>query len=165
MINNADRKGGHLLPTPDGHVYGVDHGVTLHVEDKLRTCCGSGPASRCRTTRVDVPGRAARRARRRAGRAAGRTADPARGAPHPAAGRPAVLDRPASRAVRRLAGDALAADVRLRSASIGAVDAGRWRARPAARAWPVDAGPVALGEAQPARSRAGSSPAGRPTAR
>ena len=29
VINNADRKGGHLLPTPDGHVYGVDHGVTL----------------------------------------------------------------------------------------------------------------------------------------
>lgn len=37
VINNADRKGGHLLPTPDGHVYGVDHGVTFHVEDKLRT--------------------------------------------------------------------------------------------------------------------------------
>lgn len=37
LINNADRKGGHLLPTPDGHLYGVDHGVTFHVEDKLRT--------------------------------------------------------------------------------------------------------------------------------
>jgi uncharacterized repeat protein (TIGR03843 family) len=37
VINNADRKGGHLLPTPEGHVYGVDHGVTFHVEDKLRT--------------------------------------------------------------------------------------------------------------------------------
>jgi uncharacterized repeat protein (TIGR03843 family) len=37
VINNADRKGGHLLPTADGHVYGVDHGVTFHVEDKLRT--------------------------------------------------------------------------------------------------------------------------------
>jgi uncharacterized repeat protein (TIGR03843 family) len=37
VINNADRKGGHLLPTPGGHVYGVDHGVTFHVEDKLRT--------------------------------------------------------------------------------------------------------------------------------
>ncbi|MDP9116434.1 MAG: SCO1664 family protein, partial [Actinomycetota bacterium] len=37
VINNADRKGGHLLPTPAGHVYGVDHGVTFHVEDKLRT--------------------------------------------------------------------------------------------------------------------------------
>src|SRR5579875_2457014 len=37
VINNADRKGGHLLPVPDGHVWGVDHGVTFSVEDKLRT--------------------------------------------------------------------------------------------------------------------------------
>jgi len=37
VINNADRKGGHLLPTPSGHVYGVDHGVSFHAEDKLRT--------------------------------------------------------------------------------------------------------------------------------
>jgi uncharacterized repeat protein (TIGR03843 family) len=37
VINNADRKGGHLLPTVDGHVYGVDHGVSFSVEDKLRT--------------------------------------------------------------------------------------------------------------------------------
>jgi uncharacterized repeat protein (TIGR03843 family) len=37
VVNNADRKGGHLLPTPDGHVYGVDHGVCFAVEDKLRT--------------------------------------------------------------------------------------------------------------------------------
>ena len=37
LINNADRKGGHVLSGVDGHVYGVDHGVSLHVEDKLRT--------------------------------------------------------------------------------------------------------------------------------
>jgi hypothetical protein len=37
VINNADRKGGHLLPMPGGHVYGVDHGVSFHTEDKLRT--------------------------------------------------------------------------------------------------------------------------------
>lgn len=37
VVNNSDRKGGHLLPTPDGHVYGVDHGVCFSVEDKLRT--------------------------------------------------------------------------------------------------------------------------------
>jgi uncharacterized repeat protein (TIGR03843 family) len=37
LINNADRKGGHILHGVDGHVYGVDHGVCLHVEDKLRT--------------------------------------------------------------------------------------------------------------------------------
>ena len=37
VINNADRKGGHLLPTTDGRVYGVDHGVCFSAEDKLRT--------------------------------------------------------------------------------------------------------------------------------
>lgn len=37
VINNGDRKGGHLLPTGDGHLYGIDHGVTFNVQDKLRT--------------------------------------------------------------------------------------------------------------------------------
>ncbi|MGH3544077.1 MAG: SCO1664 family protein [Mycobacterium sp.] len=37
LINNADRKGGHVLRSVDGRVYGVDHGLCLHVADKLRT--------------------------------------------------------------------------------------------------------------------------------
>ena len=37
VINNADRKGGHLLPTDTGAVYGIDHGVTFAADDKLRT--------------------------------------------------------------------------------------------------------------------------------
>jgi uncharacterized repeat protein (TIGR03843 family) len=37
LVNNADRKGGHVLRGVNGDVYGVDHGVCLHVEDKLRT--------------------------------------------------------------------------------------------------------------------------------
>ena len=37
IINNTDRKIGHLLPTQDGEILGCDHGVTFHVEDKLRT--------------------------------------------------------------------------------------------------------------------------------
>lgn len=37
VINNGDRKGGHLLPTADGNLYAIDHGVTFNVEDKLRT--------------------------------------------------------------------------------------------------------------------------------
>lgn len=37
IVNNADRKIGHLLPVAGGHVYGVDHGLTFHVEPKLRT--------------------------------------------------------------------------------------------------------------------------------
>ncbi|CAL9611961.1 SCO1664 family protein [Streptomyces sp. Tu 3180] len=37
VINNADRKGGHLLPAADDRLYGIDHGVTFNVENKLRT--------------------------------------------------------------------------------------------------------------------------------
>ncbi|MFJ4281490.1 SCO1664 family protein [Streptomyces massasporeus] len=37
VINNADRKGGHLLPTGAGRLYGIDHGVTFNAENKLRT--------------------------------------------------------------------------------------------------------------------------------
>ena len=37
VVNNTDRKGGHVLPMPGGHRYGVDHGVCFHTEDKLRT--------------------------------------------------------------------------------------------------------------------------------
>lgn len=37
IINNTDRKIGHLLPDANGKLYGCDHGVTFHSEDKLRT--------------------------------------------------------------------------------------------------------------------------------
>jgi uncharacterized repeat protein (TIGR03843 family) len=37
VVNNADRKGGHLLLEQSGALYGVDHGVSFHTEDKLRT--------------------------------------------------------------------------------------------------------------------------------
>ena len=37
IINNTDRKIGHLLPDENGNLYGCDHGVTFHEEDKLRT--------------------------------------------------------------------------------------------------------------------------------
>jgi hypothetical protein len=37
VINNADRKGGHMLPVDGGHVYGVDHGVCFSPDPKLRT--------------------------------------------------------------------------------------------------------------------------------
>ena len=36
-INNADRKGGHLLPAADGTLHGVDHGICFAAEPKLRT--------------------------------------------------------------------------------------------------------------------------------
>ncbi|AWN26377.1 SCO1664 family protein [Streptomyces sp. NEAU-S7GS2] len=37
VINNGDRKGGHLLPGADGAFFAIDHGVTFNAEDKLRT--------------------------------------------------------------------------------------------------------------------------------
>jgi hypothetical protein len=37
VINNTDRKIGHLLPAQSGELYVCDHGVTFHEEDKLRT--------------------------------------------------------------------------------------------------------------------------------
>jgi uncharacterized repeat protein (TIGR03843 family) len=37
IVNNADRKGDHILAMPDGHRHGVDHGLTFHTEHKLRT--------------------------------------------------------------------------------------------------------------------------------
>ncbi|AJC59549.1 hypothetical protein GZL_06993 [Streptomyces sp. 769] len=37
VINNGDRKGGHLLPGADGAFFAIDHGVTFNSADKLRT--------------------------------------------------------------------------------------------------------------------------------
>lgn len=37
IVNNTDRKIGHILPVSEDEVYGCDHGVTFHVDDKLRT--------------------------------------------------------------------------------------------------------------------------------
>ncbi len=37
VVNNADRKGGHVLLGLDGHLWGIDHGVTFHSQWKLRT--------------------------------------------------------------------------------------------------------------------------------
>lgn len=37
VVNNADRKGTHVIPTVDSHVYGVDHGICFHTDEKLRT--------------------------------------------------------------------------------------------------------------------------------
>jgi hypothetical protein len=37
VLNNADRKVGHLLPLPDGRIHGIDNGLCFSVEPKLRT--------------------------------------------------------------------------------------------------------------------------------
>ena len=37
IVNNADRKGGHCIVDDNGHLWGIDHGLTFHTERKLRT--------------------------------------------------------------------------------------------------------------------------------
>lgn len=37
VVNNADRKGGHVLADADNRLWAIDHGVTFSVEEKLRT--------------------------------------------------------------------------------------------------------------------------------
>ncbi len=37
LVNNADRKSGHLLVDPNQKLWLIDHGVCFHKEDKLRT--------------------------------------------------------------------------------------------------------------------------------
>ncbi|MFI2201144.1 SCO1664 family protein [Streptomyces sp. NPDC020192] len=54
VINNADRKGGHLLPTTGGRLYGIDHGVTFNVENKLRTLLWGWAGEPLTSDAVDV---------------------------------------------------------------------------------------------------------------
>ncbi|MDG9712315.1 SCO1664 family protein [Streptomyces sp. DH10] len=54
VLNNADRKGGHLLPTGEGRLYGIDHGVTFNVENKLRTLLWGWAGEPLKREAVDV---------------------------------------------------------------------------------------------------------------
>jgi uncharacterized repeat protein (TIGR03843 family) len=54
VVNNADRKAGHLLPTAGGHVHGVDHGVCFAVEPKLRTVLWGWMGDRLSREELDV---------------------------------------------------------------------------------------------------------------
>ncbi|MFH9710730.1 SCO1664 family protein [Streptomyces luteogriseus] len=54
VINNADRKGGHLLPTGEGRLYGIDHGVTFNAENKLRTLLWGWAGEALTAEAVDV---------------------------------------------------------------------------------------------------------------
>jgi len=37
LINNADRKGSHVILGPDNRIWLIDHGLCFHIQDKLRT--------------------------------------------------------------------------------------------------------------------------------
>ena len=54
VVNNADRKGGHLLPRDDGRVQGVDHGICFSAEDKLRTLLWQWRGKKLSDEAVDV---------------------------------------------------------------------------------------------------------------
>ena len=54
VLNNADRKGGHVLVEPGGAVHGVDHGVSFHTDPKLRTELWGWAGEQLRPTEVDV---------------------------------------------------------------------------------------------------------------
>ena len=54
VINNADRKGGHVLYPATGSVHGVDHGVSFHVENKLRTVLWGWTGKPIESSSLDV---------------------------------------------------------------------------------------------------------------
>ena len=54
VINNTDRKIGHLLPTKDGRLFGCDHGVTFHQEDKLRTVLWQWASQKLSSTEISL---------------------------------------------------------------------------------------------------------------
>ena len=59
VLNNADRKGGHVLAGLDGAVYGVDHGISLHSQHKLRTVLWGWAGEDVGDEAVEVLGRVA----------------------------------------------------------------------------------------------------------
>ena len=70
VVNNADRKAGHILKHRDGRLQAIDHGLTFHPEPKLRTVLwgfcrphGAGPFDRPHGS----PGTGIRRCPRRGG--------------------------------------------------------------------------------------------------
>ena len=54
VINNTDRKIGHLLPAQSGELYVCDHGVTFHEEDKLRTVLWQWSGEELRSSEVET---------------------------------------------------------------------------------------------------------------
>lgn len=57
IVNNADRKGDHILAMTDGHRHGVDHGLTFHRDHKLRTVLWGWLGEALTTEELDAIGR------------------------------------------------------------------------------------------------------------
>ena len=54
VVNNADRKVGHILPVEGGHLFGVDHGICFSPEPKLRTVLWGWRGGRLAAPELDV---------------------------------------------------------------------------------------------------------------
>jgi uncharacterized repeat protein (TIGR03843 family) len=54
VVNNADRKVGHILPVQGGHLFGVDHGICFSPEPKLRTVLWGWRGSRLAAAELEV---------------------------------------------------------------------------------------------------------------
>ena len=82
LINNADRKGGHILGS-GGRVFGVDHGVSFHTDHKLRTLLWGWAGAELNETRVDgrAPGAGSRPRSARASCSASRRSRRSSGGP------------------------------------------------------------------------------------
>ena len=92
IVNNGDRKSGHCLLGEDGRIWGIDHGLCLHEEPKLRTVIWDFAGQPVPAERLDDVARLSGGA---SGRAGG-TARPGRGR-RPAGtsgGRPPATDVP-----------------------------------------------------------------------
>ena len=109
VVNNADRKGGHVLEMADGHRYGVDHGVSLHAETKLRTVLWGWAGEPLTNDGGDRAGRAAHGRRRPARGGAVRAPHGPRDRRAGPALRPAGRPRRPAAAARRLPGHPVAA--------------------------------------------------------
>ena len=80
VLNNTDRKGGHILPVREGdavRLYGVDHGVCFSVDPKLRTVLWAWRGRPHRRGRAQGAPPAARGSRREPGCSLGELLDPA----------------------------------------------------------------------------------------
>ena len=111
-VNNTDRKAGHLVPVPGGHVYGVDHGVTFSPVPKLRTVLWTWRGQPFSDEELRRAPRAAARAGRGARGRAARAPRPDRGGGHEPAHRPAARGGRVSAARSTVARAPLAAGLR-----------------------------------------------------
>ncbi len=53
LINNADRKGGHIICADDGHIWLIDHGLCFHHDEKLRTVIWENVGNSISTTMLN----------------------------------------------------------------------------------------------------------------